>query len=77
MNESKRVIVRVAGFVCFVLGFILFLFETRSSGEAPQTFRLAVTSNPLAIVSAAIAGLALMVLVVLFFWERKKYLEHF
>ncbi|MEK7250759.1 MAG: hypothetical protein AAB209_10100 [Bacteroidota bacterium] len=75
MSESKRVILRVVAFVCFVLGLMLFLFETRSTGEAPQTFKLIVSSNPLAIVGAAIAALAVATLVVLYLWERKRLLE--
>ena len=74
MSESKRVILRVVAFVCFVLG--LFLFETRSTGEAPETFKLIVSSNPLAIVGAALAALAVAGLVVLYLWERRRHLEH-
>jgi ABC-type xylose transport system permease subunit len=76
MSESKRVILRVAAFACFVLGLMLFLFETRSTGEAPQTFKLMVSSNPLAIVGAAVAAIAVTALVVLYLWERKRHLEH-
>jgi len=74
MSESKRVILRVVAFVCFVLG--LFLFETRSTGEAPETFKLIVSSNPLAIVGAELAALAVAGLVVLYLWERRRHLEH-
>ena len=76
MSESKRVIVRVVAFVCFVLGLMLFLVETRSTGEALETFKLTVSSNPLAIVGAAIAALAVAVLVALYLWERKRHLGH-
>jgi hypothetical protein len=76
MSESKRVVLRITAFVCFVLGLMLFLFETRSTGEAPQTFKLIVSSNPLAFVGAAIAALAAAALVALYLWERKRHLEH-
>ena len=76
MSESKRVILRVAAFGCFDLGLMLFLLHTRSTGEAPQTFKLIVSSNPLAIVGAAIAALSLAVLVTSYLWERKRHLEH-
>ncbi len=76
MSESKRVVLRVVAFLCFILGLMLFLFETRSTGEAPQTFKLIVSSNPLAIIGAAIVALAVAVLVTLYFWERKRHLEH-
>jgi len=55
---------------------MLFLLHTRSTGEAPQTFKLIVSSNPLAIVGAAIAALSLAVLVTSYLWERKRHLEH-
>ena len=76
MNESKRVILRVAAFVCFVLGLLLFLFETQSTGEAPERFRLTVSMNPLAISGAATMFLALATLVILYLWEWKKHLKH-
>ncbi len=76
MSESKRVVLRVAAFVLFILGLMLFLFETRSTGEALERFKLIVSGNPLAIVGAAIAMLAMATLVVLYLWERKRHLEH-
>jgi len=63
-------------FVCFVLGLMLFLFETRSTGEALERFKLIVSGDPLAIVGAAIATVAFATLTVLFLWERKRHLEH-
>ena len=76
MRDSKRVVLRVAAFACFILGLMLFLFETRSTGEAPQTFKLIVSSNPLAFIGAAIAVLAVAALVSLYLWERKRHIEH-
>ena len=76
MNESKRVVLRVAAFVCFVLGLLLFLFETQSTGEAPERFRLTVSMNPLAIGGATAMFLALATLVILYLWEWKKHLRH-
>lgn len=76
MSELKRVVLRVAAFAFFVLGLMLFLFETRSTGEAPETFKLIVSSNPLAVVGAALAALAIAGLVILYFWERRRHLEH-
>jgi uncharacterized membrane-anchored protein len=77
VSELKRVVLRVAAFAFFVLGLMLFLFETRSTGEAPETFKLIVSSNPLAVVGAALAALAIAGLVILYFWERRRHLEHF
>jgi uncharacterized membrane-anchored protein len=76
VSELKRVVLRVAAFAFFVLGLMLFLFETRSTGEAPETFKLIVSSNPLAVVGAALAALAIAGLVILYFWERRRHLEH-
>jgi hypothetical protein len=77
MSESKRIALRVALFACFLLGLFLFLFETQSTGEAPERFTLVVSPTPL-----AIGGVALMVLILaawasLYVWERKKHLKHF
>lgn len=77
MNESKRAVLRLVAFVCFVLGLILFLIGTRSTGEALERFKLIVSENPLVIVGAAIAAVALAALMVLYLWERKRRLEHF
>jgi hypothetical protein len=75
MSESKRVFLRVAAFSSFVLGLMLFLFNTRSTGEAPETFKLVVSANPPAIVGAAVAAIA--TLGILYLWERKRHLGHF
>jgi hypothetical protein len=77
MSESKRVFLRVAAFSSFVLGLMLFLFNTRSTGEAPETFKLVVSANPPAIVGAAVAALAIATLGILYLWERKRHLGHF
>ncbi len=77
MSESKRVVLRVAAFVCFVLGLLLFLFETQSTGEAPERFRVTVSLDSLAIGGAATMFLALATLLVLYLWEWKKALKHF
>lgn len=76
MSESKRVVLRVVAFAFFVLGLMLFLFETRSTGEAPQTFKVMVSANALSIIGATIAALAVAVLIGLYLWERKRHLEH-
>ena len=77
MNEAKRVALRVVLFACFILGLFLFLFETQSTGEAPERFTLVVLLNPLAIGGAAIMVLALASWGSLYLWERKRHLKHF
>ena len=76
MSESKRDGLRVTAFVCLALGVMLFLLEARSTGEAPETFKLLLSSNPLAIVGAALAILAVAALVALSLWEQKRHLKH-
>lgn len=77
MSESKRIVMRVVAFVCFILGLFLFLFETQSTGEAPERFRLMVSLNPLTICGAAMMVLALAGWVSIYLWERKRHMEHF
>jgi hypothetical protein len=45
---------------------MLFLFETRSTGEAAERFKLLVSANPLVILGAAIPMLAVTALAVLY-----------
>ncbi len=77
MNESKRIALRVVLFSCFILGLLLFLFETQSTGEAPEHFTLIVSSNPLAIIGLAAMALALLAWGSLYLWEQKKHLGRF
>ncbi len=77
MMESNRIAVRISAFVCFVIGLMLFLIDTRYAGDVPQNFKLVIASAPLAIVGAALALLALTTLVLLHRWEHKRHLEHF
>ncbi len=77
MNESKRIVLRVVLFTCFILGLFLFLSETRSTGEAPEHFTLVVLPDPLAIGGVAIMALALVSWGSLYLWERKRHLKHF
>lgn len=77
MNESKRIALRVGLFACFILGLFLFLFETQSTGEAPERFTLVVSPNPFAIGGMAIMIVALATWASLYLWERKRHLKHF
>ncbi len=77
MNESKRILLRVVLFACFILGLFLFLLETKSTGAAPEQFTLVVLPDPLAIGGIAIMALALVSWGSLYLWERKRHLPHF
>ena len=76
MSESRRIGFRVAASIGLVLGLMMFLIETRSTGEAPETFKVFVSSGPVAIVGAAIVVLAAAALVVLYLGERKRVPRH-
>lgn len=76
MSDSTRTGLQIAVGVCFVLGLMLFLNETRSTGEAPETFKLIVSTSAASIVGGAVAVLAAIAMVVLYFLERKKNLKH-
>ena len=76
MSDSRKVALQVVGSVVFVLGLLLFLIETRSTGESLETFKLILSPNALSIVGAAVAVLALAELVFLHFWERHRTTKH-
>ncbi len=76
MSESTRTVLQVAAGVCFVLGLLLFLNETRSTGVAPETFKLIVSTSAASIVGGAVAVLAAAAMVLLYFLERKRTLKH-
>lgn len=76
MSESTRTVLQVTAGVCFVLGLLLFLNETRSTGVAPETFKLTVSTSAASIVGGAVAVLAAVAMVVLYFSGRKKILRH-
>ena len=76
MNESRKVVLQVTASIGFVIGLIAFLIDTRSTGEALETFRLSVLSGVVPIAGAAIALLAVVFIVVLFVWEHRRVPKH-
>lgn len=58
--------------ICFVAGLMLMPVETRSTGEALQTFKLAIPSSTLVIVGALLAFAGVAVLIILFLLEHKR-----
>ncbi len=76
MSDSKRAGLQIAGSIVFVLGLLLFLDETRSTGESLETFKLVLSSGAVSIVGAGLALLAAAELVWLHFWHRGGTTKH-
>ncbi len=76
MLEQRRTGFQVAAWMSFVVGLLFFLFETRSTGEAPETFKLAVPLNMVSIGGATLAIVAAIVLMILYFGDIKRMLIH-
>lgn len=62
MRESTEQWAKAAATACFVIGLMLILNETQSTGEAVESFRLSLRAT-----APAILGLAMMVLGVVAF----------
>ncbi len=75
MDESKRVTIRVAAINCFTVGSLLFLSETRASGEVPGGFKWIMLEGPISIGGAALMVVAAAGYALLYLWERRKHLE--
>ena len=76
MTEPMRAGLQGAALLFFIAGLLLFLNETRSTGEAPETFQLILSSNPASIVGAVLAVIAAAALVLLYLSGRKGTLKH-
>ncbi|HLG32525.1 MAG TPA: hypothetical protein VI362_05765 [Ignavibacteriaceae bacterium] len=76
MKESTKNGLGVTFGMCFVIGLILFLTETRTTGEALERFNLAVLSSTISTVGIILGVAALVGLVVLYFPELKKTLKY-
>lgn len=75
MKESTKDILGVTYGICFIIGLLLFLSETHSTGEALQRFNLIVFWSIISITGIALIVGALIALVVLYFPELKKILN--
>ena len=76
MKESKKDGLGVTFAMCFVIGLLFFLAETRHTGESLENFNLIVLSSTISIVGIILGVIALAALVVLYFSELKKTLKH-
>ena len=75
MKESTKTGLGGTLVLCFVIGLMLFLLETRHTGEALERFNLIVLWNTISIVGTVLGVAALVALVVLYFPELKKNLK--
>ena len=71
MSDTKRTTLRVLCFIALVLGLMSLLAETRSTGEALETFKLGLSSGVVSAVGAGVAVVSAVGLVVLYLRERK------
>ena len=75
MKESTKTGLGGTFVVCFVIGLMLFLLETRSTGEAVERFNLFIIWSTVSVMGIILAGISLAMLVVLYFSELKKKLK--
>jgi len=76
MSEIKRTGLQVAAVMCFLVGLILFLSQTSSGGEAPETFRLILSFGPISIAGAAVALAAAAVFIAVSWGDLRGKLKH-
>ena len=72
MSDSRKAALRIAGSVVFVLGLLLFLVETRSTGQSVENLTVVLSPGAPSIIGAAMAVFAVAELVVLHFLGRRK-----
>jgi len=76
MKESTKLFLGVTYGMSFVVGLILFLTGTSSTGESIERFNLNIVWRTDSIVGTILGVVALVALVVLYFPELKKILKH-
>ncbi|MBI3580226.1 MAG: hypothetical protein HY276_03540 [Ignavibacteriales bacterium] len=72
MSETKKLWLQVASGGCSVVGLMLFLSQTDSRGEAPQSFKLLVPMNEITVMGMILVFLGLAAIIVLQFMKEKK-----
>lgn len=76
MNDTKRAVLRVVCSLALVLGSLLVLAETRSTGEALESLKVMLLPGPVSTIGAGIVALSVMGFVALHFWELKATPRH-
>ncbi|MBI4418026.1 MAG: hypothetical protein HY563_04560 [Ignavibacteriales bacterium] len=69
---EKRVHLRVFAALCFIMGLLLFLTQTRLSGVAPEVMELSVESSTVLFGGLGLIGIALALVVVSFLVHGEK-----
>lgn len=72
MSETKKLWLQVASGGCCVVGLMLFLSQTDSRGEAPQSFKLFVSMNEITVMGMILVFLGLAAMITLRFMKEKK-----
>lgn len=75
MKESTKNALGGTFVMCFVIGLLLFLTETRHTGEALERFNLIILWNTISIVGIVLGAVGLAALVILYFSNLKKALK--
>ena len=72
MSETKKLWLQVASGACCVAGLMLFLSQTDSRGEAPQSFKFFVPMNEITVMGMILIFLGLAAIITLQFIKEKK-----
>lgn len=59
---EKAMVVRWGAVIGFVTGLFLFLIQTRNSGEALETLKIALEPGPLVLIGGGLMGVSLAII---------------
>jgi hypothetical protein len=76
MNDSKRSTLRGFCSAVLILGLMALMVETRSTGEALERFRVILLLDPVSVVGAGVAALALLGFAVIQVSAHKEHRKH-
>jgi len=69
---EKQVHLRVFAAVCFIIGSLLFLTQTRSSGVAPEVLKLSLEANTVLFIGLGLIVIAAVLVIVSFLVSGEK-----
>jgi len=75
MTGSTRLGIQITSWILLVAGLVMFLWETRSAGEALETFKLSISLSTVAIAGAVVVVLSVIALVALYVSGKRKNLQ--